>query len=199
MSKITPRLYVGNYENAQNLDFLRSKNIDTIVNCSKELNNAHSNHFNYIRLELQDIPSQDLSHVLNPVSEKIIELIKDKKNVFVHCYAGISRSTSVVINTIMKLHDWDFEKSIKFVKKMHPNTNPNPGFIKQLSGIIDDIDYTELEEQPDESNFTNSEVYDANIGQKTWKSMKFDSPEEDMPKYTQITKGRRKSYANIFT
>ncbi len=34
MSKITPRLYVGNYENAQNLDFLRSKNIDTIVNQS---------------------------------------------------------------------------------------------------------------------------------------------------------------------
>ena len=197
MSKITPRLYVGNYENAQNLDFLRSKKIDTIVNCSKELNNVHPNIFNYIRLELEDTPTQDLSHVLDPVSEKIIELIKNKNNVFVHCYAGISRSTSIIINTIMKLHDWDFEKSLKFVKNMHPNTNPNPGFVKQLSGEIDENDYTKLEESSEELYDTSSDVY--NNGQKTWKSMKFDSPEEDMPKYTQSTKGKRKSYANIFS
>ena len=38
----------------------------------------------------------------------------------------------------------NFEKSLKFVKIMHPNTNPNPGFIKQLSGVIDEDDYTEL-------------------------------------------------------
>ena len=62
----------------------------------------HPNHFNYIRLDLEDIPTQDLSNVLDPVSEKIISLIKNKKNVFVHCYAGVSRSTSIVINTIME-------------------------------------------------------------------------------------------------
>jgi len=195
MSRITPRLYVGDFETAKNLSFLESNNINTIVNCSRELENIYPNEFNYINLALDDVATQDLSDVLEPIANEIISHIKNKKNVFVHCYAGVSRSTTIIIYTIMKFHKWDFEKSLNFVKKMHPRTNPNPGFIKQLTGgsIDQNVVSTDLRETFDAPD----NLYKSDG--KKWKNMQFDSPEEDIPEYSKPDKGRRNIYAHIFS
>jgi protein-tyrosine phosphatase len=135
MSLITPYLYLGDMYDAQNLTFLHLKKINLIVNCAKELPNyfESTGEFEYINLNLDDIPSQKIQNILEPISNKIIETMKNGKVVFVHCAAGISRSSSVVIYTLMKLHHWGLEKSYNFVKSLHSRTNPNSGFMKQLN------------------------------------------------------------------
>jgi protein-tyrosine phosphatase len=135
MSLITPFLYLGNVNYANDYKFLTSKNINVIVNCARELPDFFKNDFKYIRLDLHDVPSQDITSSLKIASNLILENINNKIVSFVHCAAGISRSSSVVIYTIMRLHNWDFLKSFKFVKDMHPDTNPNSGFIEQLKNI----------------------------------------------------------------
>lgn len=132
MSLITPHLYLGDMGSAQDYKFLTNKRVKLIVNCAIELPNFYPEHFEYIRLNWDDIPEQEIKQDLDKISNKIIEKIKSGGVVFVHCAAGISRSSSVVIYTIMKLHDWDYKKSHQFVKDFRSIINPNPGFVKQL-------------------------------------------------------------------
>ncbi len=132
MSIITPQLYLGSDKEAKDLNFLKKHKIVLIVNCAQEIPNYFKDKFTYWNLNLQDVPNQDLSHVLDKVADQIIKIMQQGKTVFVHCAAGISRSSTIVIYTLMKKHNWDFENAYTFVKEMHPNTSPNPGFIQQL-------------------------------------------------------------------
>jgi atypical dual specificity phosphatase/dual specificity phosphatase 12 len=50
----------------------------------------------------------------------------------VHCYAGISRSASIIISYLMKKYNWSYEKAYNYVKNKRPIINPNRGFKKQL-------------------------------------------------------------------
>jgi hypothetical protein len=145
MSLITPHLYLGDANNSRDFNFLMSKNITLIVNCAKEINNFYSGRFKYLNLGLDDVPSQNIVESLRMASDTILQHMKKGGITFVHCAAGISRSSSVVIYTIMRLHDWDYEKTFKYVKSMHERTNPNPGFVEQLikmqAGTPDTIDH----------------------------------------------------------
>lgn len=132
MSRITSHIYIGDITNAQDLDFLRSKNISLIVNCAKEIPEFYPSNFTYIHLHWDDNFDQNIISDLEFVSNKIIEATKENMKVFVHCAAGISRSSSVVIYTLMKLHHWPYDKTFAFVKDSHPRTQPNAHFVKQL-------------------------------------------------------------------
>lgn len=132
MSLITPYLYLGSFKEAQDLNFLQGHRVSLVVNCAQELPNVFPNNFEYIRLDLNDHPSQSLGHVLDPIADEINRAQRAGRVVFVHCAAGISRSSSIVIYTLMKLHGWNFERSLKFVRDLHYRTDPNPGFVQQL-------------------------------------------------------------------
>ena len=219
MSLVTTRLYIGDIENARDLNFLKSKNIGTIVNCTNDIENFHTGQFNYMNLNLVDSPSQDLSKVLDPVADKIIELIKSGEVVFIHCYAGVSRSSSIMIYTLMKLHNWNFDKAHRFTKMMHPRTNPNDGFIEQLvmrnktNESFINTKSVNFEEQVEESSeeevlgIADPSTYEApkNLYKddevpKKWTSMKLDSTEDELPDFTKMSKGRHKPmYARVFS
>jgi len=136
MSLITPLLYLGSAQDAQNFNFLKRINCSLIVNCAVEIDNYFPAHFEYVRLDLDDHPQQELSQILNPIANRINQAMNQHRIVFVHCAMGISRSSTIVIFTLMKRHNWTFEQAFTFVKDMHPNTNPNPGFVQQLQGRV---------------------------------------------------------------
>mgnify|MGYP002078611109 CR=1 FL=1 len=53
-------------------------------------------------------------------------------NVYVHCYAGVSRSVTIVVAYIMKYWGWNVENSISFVQAKRVVAKPNQGFMEQL-------------------------------------------------------------------
>ena len=52
--------------------------------------------------------------------------------VFVHCHAGISRSPTVCIAYLMKLHQWNLSQAYDYVKSRRPHISPNLHFMGQL-------------------------------------------------------------------
>jgi protein-tyrosine phosphatase len=50
----------------------------------------------------------------------------------VHCYAGVSRSSTVVIAYIMKYWKWNLKNTIDFVQAKRVVAKPNEGFMEQL-------------------------------------------------------------------
>lgn len=55
-----------------------------------------------------------------------------KGNVLVHCYAGISRSASIVIAYLIKYHGFSTERALKTIQQSRMQAQPNNGFIRQL-------------------------------------------------------------------
>lgn len=51
---------------------------------------------------------------------------------YVHCYAGMSRSTTIVIAYLMKTFRWGYDATLHFVRFKRSIANPNEGFAAQL-------------------------------------------------------------------
>lgn len=221
MSLITPHLFLGGLKPAQNFNFLKNKRVKLIVNCAMELPNYFPENFEYIRLDWDDIPQQNILQDLDRISNKIIKTIRDQNVVFVHCAAGISRSSSVVIYTIMKLHKWDYNKSYQFVKDFRSIISPNPGFVEQIqqmqlhgnkeppsrTKVQDSI----LEKQSIQSKTPEKPQIDLSLNtnvtingddaEKSWSKLTFDCKDCEAPKFVSTKSSRqgRGIYARVFT
>jgi protein-tyrosine phosphatase len=63
----------------------------------------------------------------------IDEAVKNNDNILVHCYAGMSRSVSVIIYYLMKKNGISFSNAHNFIKGIRKLIRPNDSFQKQLS------------------------------------------------------------------
>ena len=132
MSKVTNNLYIGNIYQAGDVEWLKGHGITHIVNATEEIRNNFPYDFSYKKLFLQDIPSQSLFPSMDESYQFIRDAISNGGKVFVHCYAGVSRSSSTVIYYLMKSRGWSYQESFNYLKQRHSRADPNPGFVEQL-------------------------------------------------------------------
>lgn len=79
-----------------------------------------------------DIPETDLKPILEESIDFICEVFRLNGKIIVHCNAGVSRSSSVVMAYLMKKLGYSFDVALEFVKHKRPCIQPNRGFIEQL-------------------------------------------------------------------
>jgi protein-tyrosine phosphatase len=61
--------------------------------------------------------------------------------VLVHCYAGISRSSSTVMSYLMKKYNLSLKTAFEHVRSCRWFVNPNPGFCRQLKQFEKELDH----------------------------------------------------------
>ena len=49
-----------------------------------------------------------------------------------HCYAGVSRSVTIIIAYLIKKFGWDLSTAYDFIKAKRVVAKPNEGFMAQL-------------------------------------------------------------------
>lgn len=63
----------------------------------------------------------------------IVESLMEKHTVYIHCRAGISRSSMLAAAVVMKKNGWrDHHKTLNFLAEKNPSIDPAPNFIKIL-------------------------------------------------------------------
>jgi atypical dual specificity phosphatase len=130
------RLYLGDFEAAQNSRLLKDRGITHVVNCAIELNEHAAPGVKTLYLNLDDVPEQKIAGALTTSYVFIDDALKDPRaRVFVHCYAGISRSSSVVIHYLMRKHRVPYGWVLREVRKRRPIVQPNAGFEVTLKKI----------------------------------------------------------------
>ena len=126
MTKITDKLYLTNFKNAQNYGDLVDRGIKQILVVGNDmLHRTESLKTKYIYID--DCATDDIAQYF----EEAHEFIKTDVTV-VHCYAGISRSPAVVISFLMKEHGMSLDEAFDLCKQKRPIVNPNDGFLQQL-------------------------------------------------------------------
>ena len=132
MSLITDNVYLGDVTVAKNIDWLLKHNITHIINTTLEVPNFFPNRFRYLKLNLKDTLSEPLIPKIKTAFSFIDRALGIGARVLIHCFAGISRSSSTTIYYVMRSQNMPFEKALDYVREKHPKTLPNKSFMKQL-------------------------------------------------------------------
>ena len=127
ISKIIDGLYLGDIRCASNLKFLKLHKIKYILNVTDDIPFFFKNNFEYARIPIKDKPDVDVSVFFNHSSSYIENRIRDG-NIFIHCYAGISRSSSIVIAYLIIKKKYSYKDAYNLVKSKRPCIRPNKGF-----------------------------------------------------------------------
>lgn len=124
-SLISPNLYLGGYETAYDGKALSKLRIKGILNCTKNLNNQHPNHFEYLRIPVDDsLEIRDIRRMarLLPLAAEYIHKYVDvlKQPVYVHCAQGRQRSVACVVAYLMRYKGMTPERACEYVMKKRP-------------------------------------------------------------------------------
>ncbi|KAK9137194.1 hypothetical protein Sjap_007788 [Stephania japonica] len=77
----------------------------------------------------------DLAQYFDECFEFIEEAKRTGGAVLVHCFAGISRSVTIVLSYLMKKHHLSLSQALEHVKSKRPRASPNLGFLLQLQKL----------------------------------------------------------------
>jgi Predicted protein-tyrosine phosphatase len=126
-------IFIGDSYDALDVQNLKRTHITGIINCAAELPNSRNNYkSSYLKIDLFDVPYQDILSSLSYVYEFIEENLLTG-NVLVHCVMGISRSVSLVIGYLMlKFPRLSYNEIYDYIKTYRKGINPNTGFRTQL-------------------------------------------------------------------
>lgn len=129
---IEDHLYLGDYSAASSLDFLKTYKICYVINVTKCLPQHKDLFEDYLQIPLLDHEEENISKYFETCSRFIKTAIKEGKNVYVHCQAGISRSPTIICAYLMKKHGISRIKALEIIVKQGRSISPNPGFSSQL-------------------------------------------------------------------
>ena len=127
-------IYLGSDQSANDMDKMKELGITHIIVAAHELKCRFPHDFKYVQIDIGDTMYENMLDIFENMARYINNVLLDKNNkILIHCAAGISRSSSIVIAYLIKYTDMKtFDSAFNFLRKIRPLIEPNPSFIKQL-------------------------------------------------------------------
>lgn len=123
-NQIIPRLWLGNFESSQNFEFITDKDIDVVINCTKDLPFLPvTNVYKYrvpVNDNLEDSEIVAMGHFLEHIVPVIDKHYRNGHKILVHCAAGIQRSAIVVLCFLCKKYRCHPQKAFHLIKRRRP-------------------------------------------------------------------------------
>ena len=123
VSKILPRLWLGNKRAALNTRWLHENRITTVFNCTKDIPFGSGPHRQY-RIAIDDsLLQEDIQKLTNWTPEIMYKLMAEYNRgatILVHCYAGVQRSAAVVAMFLMTLNKQPMSVIFPFMRHCRP-------------------------------------------------------------------------------
>ena len=131
VNEVVSNVYISSYTEAFDDTLLKKIGITHIINLS-ELGNMFPNDFVYYKIDIDDIETENISKYFDNTNKFIENALFHDDKVLVHCYAGISRSATIVMSFLMYKYGLSTDDALNFLRQVRPIVNPNSGFISQL-------------------------------------------------------------------
>ncbi|XP_034044973.1 dual specificity protein phosphatase 22-A [Thalassophryne amazonica] len=131
MNKVVDGLYLGNIRDAENRESLSQNGITHILSV---YNNATPmfEDMTYLCIHAADASSQNLLQHFKECISFIHECRLNGGSCLVHCLAGVSRSTTMVVAYLMTVTHYNWEECLSAIKAVRSFVGPNYGFQQQL-------------------------------------------------------------------
>jgi protein-tyrosine phosphatase len=130
ISQVDKRLYVGNI-NSVAKDILEMYDIGAIVSIQKHKLPIDTE-IPILRVYIDDAIGEDIMSLLDIVADFIDLQVNLKRNVLIHCTAGVSRSPTFTIAYLMKYRKMRLGDALNLMKIRRACSSPNFTFLKQI-------------------------------------------------------------------
>ena len=131
-NKIIDGIVLGNIKAASSEIILQQNGVTHILTVGSGLKPKFPLKYKYKVIEEYDIPSANLIQHWPKCHDWMDQAISGGGTVLVHCYAGVSRSSSTVISYLMWKFNLSLEEAFHHTRNCRWFINPNPGFVGQL-------------------------------------------------------------------
>lgn len=127
-------LFLGS-QDAVDVEVLKQHNIRAILSVGIPCPVNLPDEFVVKFIPCLDVPETDFWPVLEESISFICSCVDKRRPVLVHCNAGVSRSSTIVIGYLIKEGSMSFEEAFNAVKSKRPSIQPNAGFMKFLKSL----------------------------------------------------------------
>ncbi|XP_067105143.1 dual specificity protein phosphatase 22-A isoform X2 [Osmerus mordax] len=131
MNKVVDGLYLGNIRDSENRESLSQNGITHILSVYNNAKPVVEN-MTYLCIHAADASSQNLSQHFRECIRFIHECRLGGGTCLVHCLAGVSRSTTMVVAYLMTVTEHGWDDCLSAVKAVRSFVGPNYGFQQQL-------------------------------------------------------------------
>ncbi|KAM3625264.1 uncharacterized protein V6R79_009325 [Siganus canaliculatus] len=131
MNKVLDGLYLGNIRDAENKESLSKNGITHILSVYNNAKPVFTD-MTYLCIDAADASSQNLLQHFKNCINFIHQCRLDGGSCLVHCLAGVSRSTTMVVAYMMTVTQYNWEECLSAVKAVRSFVGPNYGFQQQL-------------------------------------------------------------------
>ena len=153
--KITDKLFISDYEASKKYKKLKTLGIKQILTVACELPVHEHPDFTTMKISIDDNPIENIKTHFD-IAHKFI----DNGVTLVHCYAGISRSATIVISYMMRQNKMLYQEAFDLCFRSRPIINPNYGFVIQLIDFEQDILYLEdINDKANETDINHDDKY----------------------------------------
>ena len=130
-SKNKGNLYIGNIYSALNEKMQRELHIKHIINLSSyDINNSNRD-IDILDIDILDSVDSNMKPHFDDCYRYIDNGLKTG-NVLVNCFAGVSRSSTIVLYFLMRKYNMDLKEALKTMYLTRDIVNPNPSFMINL-------------------------------------------------------------------
>ncbi|KAL4489447.1 hypothetical protein ABPG72_002743 [Tetrahymena utriculariae] len=132
-NQIIPNMYLGSVGAALSKDVLVELNIKYVLTAMEEFKHPFQDIITeYKIIRIKDSKNENIINYFEESNEFIHKAISNNQNVLVHCFAGVSRSTSLVLAYLMKYQNKTLDEALNITKQARPVIQPNQNFLAQL-------------------------------------------------------------------
>lgn len=132
--EILDGLFLGS-QDCVDSSILEDKHINNILSIGIKVQISNPLAINQKFVECLDLPETDIKKVMGETCAFIDQILQKEEKILVHCNAGISRSSTIIIGYLILNKNMSFEDAYKFVKLRRECIRPNDGFLKQLKDL----------------------------------------------------------------
>jgi len=130
--KVISGLYIGSIGGAKSKESLKDVGITHVLSCAAIIPPQFPEDFEYLHLTLEDKAAQKIDDMFKRGIPFIVHALKNGGKVFVHCFAGKSRATTMCCAYLIHSMRIPFSKALEIVKEVRPIVDPNIGFRHEL-------------------------------------------------------------------
>lgn len=131
MNKVVDGLYLGNIRDSEDRESLAKNGITHILSVHNNAKPVYED-MTYLCIHADDASSQNLLQHFKESIGFIHECRLNGGACLVHCLAGVSRSTTLVVAYLMTVTSYDWEECLSAIKAVRSFVGPNYGFQQQL-------------------------------------------------------------------
>ncbi len=144
MNEIEPYLYLGSvdaiYENTYQTFDVRK--VISVLSSEREMDEVKKHLSNcpykidHTCILLKDNGTDPVNDYFTLISQEIKDAVDNKIPTLVHCFAGVSRSATLVAAYLCATRDYNYDQAYKFLQTKRSAVYPTFGFIVKLANAF---------------------------------------------------------------